>query len=36
VLGQSGRLVLAADGSELSFVGHSVDDTAALCAALAP
>jgi hypothetical protein len=36
VLGQSGRLVLAADGSELSFVGHSVLDAAALCAALAP
>jgi hypothetical protein len=36
VLGQSGRLTLAADGSELSFVGHWVLDAAALCAALAP
>jgi hypothetical protein len=36
VLGQSGRLISAADGSELSFVGHSVLDAAALCAALAP
>ena len=36
VFGQSGRLTLAADGSELSFVGHSIVDTAALCAALAP
>jgi hypothetical protein len=36
VFGQSGRLTLAGDGSPLSFVGHSVVDTAALCAALAP
>jgi hypothetical protein len=36
VFGQSGRLTLAADGSELSFTGHSVVDTGALCAALAP
>ncbi len=36
VLGQSGRLVSAADGTELSFVGHSVLDAASLCAALAP
>lgn len=36
VFGQSGKLTLAADGSQLSFVGHSVLDTAALCAALAP
>jgi hypothetical protein len=34
--GQSGRFTLAADGSALSFVGHSIVDTAALCAALAP
>ena len=34
VFGQSGRLTLAADGSELSFAGHSVLDTGALCAAL--
>ena len=36
VLGQGGRLTLAADGSQLSFVGHSVLDAAALCAALSP
>jgi hypothetical protein len=36
VLGQSGRMVSAADGTPLSFVGHSVLDAAALCAALAP
>jgi hypothetical protein len=36
VFGQSGRLVLAADGSQLSFAGNTVVDTAALCAALAP
>ncbi|MFL6066338.1 MAG: hypothetical protein ACJ74N_01240 [Gaiellaceae bacterium] len=36
VFGQSGRLVLAADGSQLSFAGHTVVDTAALCSALAP
>jgi hypothetical protein len=36
VFGQSGKLTLAADSSQLSFVGHSVLDTAALCAALAP
>jgi hypothetical protein len=35
VLGQAGRLVLAADGSQLSFNGSSVDDIEALCAALA-
>ena len=29
-------LAAAADGSELSFVGHSVLDAALLCAALAP
>ena len=36
VFGQAGRLAFAADGSELSFAGHTVVDTAALCAALAP
>src|SRR3954453_2251823 len=36
VFGQSGRLVLAADGSQLAFAGHTVVDTAALCSALAP
>jgi len=36
VFGQSGRLTLAADGSELSFAGHSVLDTGGLCAALSP
>lgn len=36
VLGQSGRLIFAADGSELSFVGHSILDAASLCAALGP
>ena len=36
VLGQAGRLVLAADGSELSFTGNSVINTEALCAALSP
>ena len=36
VFGQSGRLTLAADGSEFSFAGHSVLDTGALCAALSP
>jgi hypothetical protein len=36
VFGQAGRLTLAADGSQLSFVGRSVVDTAALCAVLAP
>ena len=36
VFGQSGRLVLAADFSELAFNGHSVVDVAGLCAALAP
>jgi hypothetical protein len=29
-------MVSAADGTPLSFVGHSVLDAAALCAALAP
>ena len=36
IFGQSGRLTLAADGGQLSFVGHSIVDSAALCAALAP
>jgi hypothetical protein len=36
VLGQAGRLVLAADGSELSFNGNSVINSEGLCAALAP
>src|SRR3954453_22282225 len=36
VFGQSGRLVLAADGTQLSFAGNSVVDTTALCSALAP
>jgi hypothetical protein len=36
VLGQAGRLTLAADDSQLAFVGMSVLDTKALCAALAP
>lgn len=36
VLGQAGRLVLAADGSELSFAGHSVTNASALCATLSP
>jgi len=36
VFGQAGRLVSAADGSELSFAGHSVLDTSELCAALGP
>src|SRR3954453_6759722 len=36
VFGQSGRLVLAADGSQLSFAGNSVLNTAALCQALSP
>ena len=36
IFGQSGRLTLAADGGQLSFVGHSIVDTAGLCAALAP
>ena len=36
VLGQAGRLVLAADGSELSFNGSSVINSEGLCAALAP
>jgi hypothetical protein len=36
VLGQSGRATFAADGTPLTFVGHSVLDAAALCAALAP
>ena len=36
VFGQAGRLVLAADGSELSFAGHSVVNTSELCAALSP
>jgi len=36
IFGQAGRLTLASDGSELSFVGMSVADTDALCAALAP
>jgi hypothetical protein len=36
VFGQAGRLVLAADGSQLSFAGHTAVNTAALCVALAP
>jgi hypothetical protein len=36
VLGQSGRLTLAADDSQLAFNGHSVLDAQALCAALSP
>jgi hypothetical protein len=36
VFGQSGRLVLGSDGSQLSFTGNTVVDTAALCSALAP
>src|SRR5215472_7587331 len=34
VLGQAGRLVLAADNSQLSFNGNAVTDVEALCAAL--
>jgi transposase InsO family protein len=36
VLAQAGRLTLAADGSQLDFVGMSVLNSDALCAALAP
>jgi hypothetical protein len=36
VFGQAGRLILAADGSELSFAGHSVTKVSELCAALSP
>jgi hypothetical protein len=36
VLGQSGRLVQAPDGSQLSFTGLSTLDAAVLCAALGP
>ena len=36
VLAQAGRLTLAADGSQLDFVGMSVLNTETLCAALAP
>jgi len=36
VFGQAGRLISAADGSELSFAGHSITNTSALCAALSP
>ena len=36
VFRQDGRLTLAADGSQLSFAGNSVVDTAALCGDLAP
>jgi hypothetical protein len=36
VLGSAGRLVLAADGSVLSFAGNSVTNTSTLCAALGP
>jgi hypothetical protein len=36
VFGQAGRLVLAADGSGLSFAGRSIVNTSALCAALSP
>jgi hypothetical protein len=35
-LAQAGRLSLAADGSQLDFVGMSVLNTDVLCAALAP
>ena len=36
VFGESGRLTLASDGSELAFNGRSVLNVAELCAALAP
>src|SRR5439155_16580101 len=36
VFGQAGRLIFAADGSELSFAGNLVVNTAALCQALNP
>ena len=36
IFGQAGRLTLAADGSQLSFVGMSVANVDGLCAALAP
>ena len=36
VFGQAGRLIFAADGSELSFAGNLVVNTAALCQALSP
>ena len=36
VFGQAGRLVIGADGAQLSFTGMSTVDTAELCAALAP
>ena len=36
VFGQAGRLILAADGSELSFAGRSVTKVSELCAALSP
>lgn len=36
VFGQAGRLVLAADGSQLAFVGMSIVDVEAICAALGP
>lgn len=36
VFGQAGRLVLAADETQISFVGMSVLKPGALCAALAP
>ena len=36
VFGQAGRLISAADGSELSFAGHSVTKVSELCAALSP
>jgi len=34
--GQAGRLVPAADGSQLSFARNFVVDTSELCAALGP
>jgi hypothetical protein len=36
VFGQAGRLISAADGSELSFAGRSVTKVPELCAALSP
>lgn len=36
IFGQAGRLIFAADGSEISFSGNSVVNTAALCQALSP
>jgi hypothetical protein len=36
VFGEAGRLVIGADGAQLSLTGMSTVDTAELCAALAP